>query len=207
MRVANGIPLGCPPLLPVGTVNCVQTLKVRDRVPVLLVGSGLPEAAPPRPAKPSGNPPRYSGVPAFDAEGDDFTDTNMTQRGYGILAPGGVDVDVDVDVPPRPSKPSDGDGSIQRQISIDADAPPRPKTNTKPMKSAPSPTSLVSTTWAEPSLGHVNTWAEPSLGQVVSVQPGDPPTTTTTTPHLFSSIAHGPVRVLRYRRCSLVGTS
>jgi hypothetical protein len=27
VRVANGIPLGCPLLLPVGTVNCVQTLK------------------------------------------------------------------------------------------------------------------------------------------------------------------------------------
>jgi hypothetical protein len=27
MRVTNGIPLGSPPLLPVGTVNCVQTLK------------------------------------------------------------------------------------------------------------------------------------------------------------------------------------
>jgi hypothetical protein len=29
MHVTNGIPLGCPLLLPVGTVNCVQTLKVR----------------------------------------------------------------------------------------------------------------------------------------------------------------------------------
>ena len=28
-RVANGIPLGCPLLLPVHTVNCVQTLKVQ----------------------------------------------------------------------------------------------------------------------------------------------------------------------------------
>jgi Na+/proline symporter len=28
MRGTNGIPLGCPLLLPVGTVNCVQTLKV-----------------------------------------------------------------------------------------------------------------------------------------------------------------------------------
>jgi hypothetical protein len=28
MRVTNGIPLGCPLLLPVGTVNCVATLKV-----------------------------------------------------------------------------------------------------------------------------------------------------------------------------------
>jgi hypothetical protein len=28
MRVTNGIPLGFPLLLPVGTVNCVQTLKV-----------------------------------------------------------------------------------------------------------------------------------------------------------------------------------
>jgi arginyl-tRNA synthetase len=28
MRVTNGIPLGCPLFLPVGTVNCVQTLKV-----------------------------------------------------------------------------------------------------------------------------------------------------------------------------------
>jgi transmembrane 9 superfamily protein 3 len=27
MRVPNGVPLGCPLLLPVGTVNCVQTLK------------------------------------------------------------------------------------------------------------------------------------------------------------------------------------
>jgi hypothetical protein len=27
MRVTNGIPLGSPLLLPVGTVNCVQTLK------------------------------------------------------------------------------------------------------------------------------------------------------------------------------------
>jgi serine/threonine protein kinase len=29
MRVTNGIPLGCPLLLPVGTVNCVETLKVK----------------------------------------------------------------------------------------------------------------------------------------------------------------------------------
>jgi hypothetical protein len=28
MRVTNGIPLGCPLLLPVRSVNCVQTLKV-----------------------------------------------------------------------------------------------------------------------------------------------------------------------------------
>jgi hypothetical protein len=28
IRVTNGIPLGCPLLLPVGTVNCIQTLKV-----------------------------------------------------------------------------------------------------------------------------------------------------------------------------------
>jgi hypothetical protein len=28
MRVTNDIPLGCSLLLPVGTVNCVQTLKV-----------------------------------------------------------------------------------------------------------------------------------------------------------------------------------
>jgi hypothetical protein len=27
MRVPNGIPMGCPLLLPVGTVNCAQTLK------------------------------------------------------------------------------------------------------------------------------------------------------------------------------------
>jgi hypothetical protein len=27
MRVTKGIPLGCSPLLPVDTVNCVQTLK------------------------------------------------------------------------------------------------------------------------------------------------------------------------------------
>jgi hypothetical protein len=27
MRVANGIPLGCSLLLPVGTVNCIRTLK------------------------------------------------------------------------------------------------------------------------------------------------------------------------------------
>jgi hypothetical protein len=31
MRVTNGIPLGCPLLLPVDTVNCVQTLKVDTR--------------------------------------------------------------------------------------------------------------------------------------------------------------------------------
>jgi hypothetical protein len=30
MHVANGIPLGCSLLLPVGTVNCVQTLKARQ---------------------------------------------------------------------------------------------------------------------------------------------------------------------------------
>jgi beta-glucosidase-like glycosyl hydrolase len=30
MRVTNGIPLGSPLLLPVCTVNCVQTLKVRE---------------------------------------------------------------------------------------------------------------------------------------------------------------------------------
>ena len=30
IRVTNGIPLGSPLLLPVGTVNCVQTLKVLD---------------------------------------------------------------------------------------------------------------------------------------------------------------------------------
>jgi hypothetical protein len=30
MRVTNDIPLGCPLLLPVGTVNCVQILKARD---------------------------------------------------------------------------------------------------------------------------------------------------------------------------------
>jgi hypothetical protein len=32
MRVINGIPLGCPLLLPVGTVNYIQTLKVQDRL-------------------------------------------------------------------------------------------------------------------------------------------------------------------------------
>jgi hypothetical protein len=30
-RVTNGIPLGCSLLLPVGTVNCVQTLKAKTR--------------------------------------------------------------------------------------------------------------------------------------------------------------------------------
>jgi hypothetical protein len=30
MRVTNGIPLGCSRLLPVDTVNCVQTLKAED---------------------------------------------------------------------------------------------------------------------------------------------------------------------------------
>jgi hypothetical protein len=36
MRVTNGIPLGRPLLLPVGTVNCVQTLKVlKKQVPQL----------------------------------------------------------------------------------------------------------------------------------------------------------------------------
>jgi chorismate synthase len=29
MRVTNGIPLGCSLLLPVGTVNCVETLKAK----------------------------------------------------------------------------------------------------------------------------------------------------------------------------------
>jgi hypothetical protein len=32
MRVTNGIPFGRPLLLPVGTVNCVQTLKAADTV-------------------------------------------------------------------------------------------------------------------------------------------------------------------------------
>jgi hypothetical protein len=37
MRVTNDIPLGCPLLLPVNTVNCVQTLKV-------FAGTGLCDA-------------------------------------------------------------------------------------------------------------------------------------------------------------------
>jgi Leucine-rich repeat (LRR) protein len=38
MRVTNGIPLGRPLLLPVGTVNCVQTLKA-STLKELLLGS------------------------------------------------------------------------------------------------------------------------------------------------------------------------
>jgi len=58
MRVTNGIPLGCPLLLPVGTVNWVQTLKVRaccklprtrlvlfNRTAVVVFGHGQPTLA------------------------------------------------------------------------------------------------------------------------------------------------------------------
>jgi hypothetical protein len=46
MRVTHDIPLGCPLLLPVSTVNFVQTLKV-ERKPLLSKTSGLIWAVPP----------------------------------------------------------------------------------------------------------------------------------------------------------------
>jgi hypothetical protein len=43
MRVTNGIPLGCPLILPVGTVNCVQPLKVSTKHGGLIAGVGVPD--------------------------------------------------------------------------------------------------------------------------------------------------------------------
>jgi hypothetical protein len=40
MRVTNDIPLGCALLLPVDTVNCVQTLKDRRWLKLILVLPG-----------------------------------------------------------------------------------------------------------------------------------------------------------------------